>query len=135
MSYKLFLDDIRIPYDVFKLTILPIYQHDYEWEIVRSYGDFIKMIDEKGIPEIISFDHDLSYDHYLEINQINEILYENIGEKTGYDAAKYLVDKCIELNEEIPMYYVHSANPVGAENIKKYLENAKKFFKTIKNDE
>jgi hypothetical protein len=32
-------------------------------------------------------------------------------------------------NKELPMYYVHSANPVGAENIKNYLENAKKHLK------
>ncbi len=131
-KFKLFLDDIRVPYDVFKLNILPIYENNSDWVIAKSFDEFVKVLKEKGIPDVISFDHDLSYDHYLEINQINEILYENLEEKTGYDAAKYLVDKCIELDEEIPMYYVHSANPVGSENIKKYLENAKKFYKINK---
>ena len=125
-KYNLFLDDIRIPYDVFKLTILPIYQHDADWVIVRSYDEFVDTLIERGIPDVISFDHDLSYDAYLPINQINEILYENLEEKTGYDAAKWLVDYCVENDKDIPMYYVHSANPVGAENIKNYLENAKK---------
>ena len=125
-KYNLFLDDVRIPYDVFKLTILPIYQHDSDWVIVKSFNEFVDTLKERGIPDVISFDHDLSYDHYLEINQTNEILYENLEEKTGYDAAKWLVDYCVENDKDIPMYYVHSANPVGAENIKNYLENAKK---------
>tara|TARA_R110000868_G_scaffold402406_1_gene678680 strand:+ start:381 stop:776 length:396 start_codon:yes stop_codon:yes gene_type:complete len=125
-KYNLFLDDVRFPYCVFKLTILPIYENNSDWVIVRSYNEFVDTLKERGIPSRISFDHDLSYDHYLEINQINEIIYENLEEKTGYDAAKLLVDMCMERNEELPMYYVHSANPVGSENIKKYLENAKK---------
>ena len=125
-KYNLFLDDIRIPYDVFKLTILPIYENNDDWVIVKSFNEFVDTLIEKGIPDVISFDHDLSYDAYLPINQTNEILYENLEEKTGYDAAKWLVDYCVENDKDIPMYYVHSANPVGAENIKNYLENAKK---------
>ena len=32
---KLFLDDIRNPYDVFKLTINPLYENDSEWIIAK----------------------------------------------------------------------------------------------------
>jgi len=44
-------------------------------------------------------------------------------EKTGYDSAKWLVDFCINNNLELPNYLCHSQNPVGKENILKYLDN------------
>lgn len=122
----IFIDDIRQPYDVFRTTILPIYESDSKWVIVRSYEDFVNVLKDKGIPDIVSFDHDLSYDAYLPENQEGDIDYDNLEEKTGYDAAKYLVEVCMDKGVDLPMYYVHSANPVGSENIKNYLENAKK---------
>lgn len=127
MSFKIFLDDIRVPYDVFKTTILPIYENNEDWLIVRSYDEFVKVLNEKGIPTHISFDHDLSYDAYLPENQVGDIDYDGLEEKTGYDAAKLLVEVCQEKGEELPMYYVHSANPVGAENISRYLNNYIRF--------
>lgn len=123
---KVFLDDVRNPYCVFKNTILPIYEHDEDWVIIRSYDDFVSYLNNNDIPEVVSFDHDLSYDAYLPQNQEGEIDYDSLEEKTGYDAAKILVEYCLNKGVDIPMYYVHSANPVGAENIKYYLENAKK---------
>lgn len=122
---RLFLDDIRVPYDVFKMSINPIFENNEDWVIVRDYYQFINYIKKYGLPEFISFDHDLSYDHYLEENQ-SDIEYETLIEKTGYDASKWLVEYCMENGVEIPNYYVHSANPVGKQNIESYLENAKK---------
>lgn len=58
MSYNLFLDDMRFPEDAFYYTYNPIY-NTYEWEIVRTYDEFVKIIEEKGIPKKLSFDHDL----------------------------------------------------------------------------
>lgn len=122
---RVFLDDIRVPYDVFKMTINPIFENNEDWVIVRDYYQFVNYIKKFGLPEFISFDHDLSYEHYLEENQSN-IEYETLIEKTGYDASKWLVDYCMENGLDIPNYYVHSANPVGKQNIESYLENAKK---------
>jgi hypothetical protein len=122
---RLFLDDIRVPYDVFKMTINPIFEKNEDWVIVRDYHQFVNYILKFGLPEFISFDHDLSYEHYLEENQ-SDIDYDNIEEKTGYSAAKWLVGYCMENGLDIPNFYVHSANPVGKINIESYLENAKK---------
>jgi hypothetical protein len=47
-------------------------------------------------------------------------------EKTGYQAAKWLVDYCVDNSLSIPEYIVHSQNEVGKKNIQSYLENAKK---------
>lgn len=60
MSYNLFLDDFRVPMDV--LRYMPKYQYyvDKEWDIVRNYDEFVKIVTEKGIPQAVSFDHDLA---------------------------------------------------------------------------
>jgi hypothetical protein len=122
---RLFLDDVRVPYDVFRMYINPLYENDSDWVIVRNYYEFVNYITKFGRPDFISFDHDLSYDHYLEENQ-SDINYENLEEKTGYDACKWLCEYCLENDLPIPSYFVHSANPVGKKNIESYLENFKK---------
>jgi hypothetical protein len=117
---KLFLDDNRKPYDVFKNTIDPIYENNNEWTIVKNYEEFVDMILWSGLPEIISFDHDLSQNHYLPENQSN-IDYKTIKDRTGYDAALWLVGYCRMNNVELPTIKVHSANPEGKKNIEKVL--------------
>ena len=96
MAYKLFIDDERFPIDD-------------SWVIVRSYDAAISYIKEHGMPGFISFDHDLG-DNSL----------------TGYDVAKWLVeadlDGIILINKDFP-YYVHSANPIGAANIRGLLDS------------
>lgn len=117
---KLFLDDNRQPYDVFKNTIDPIYENNNEWTIVKNYEEFVDMILWSGLPEIISFDHDLSQNHYLPENQTN-IDYNTIKDRTGYDAALWLIGYCRMNNVELPMIKVHSANPEGKKNIERVL--------------
>jgi len=91
---KLYLDDIRTP-------------KTEGWDIVRNYDDFVAWIELNGIPNEVSFDHDLG---------------ENT-EKTGYDAAKWLGQYCIDNGLPLPKHNVHSANPVGKANIEAYLNN------------
>lgn len=117
---KLFLDDNRVPYDVFKNTIDPIYENNNEWSIVKNYGEFVNTILESGLPEIISFDHDLSQNHYLPENQSN-IDYNNLKDRTGYDAALWLIGYCRMNNINLPIVKVHSSNPEGKKNIEKVL--------------
>jgi hypothetical protein len=117
---KLFLDDNRKPYDVFRITIDPIYENNNEWIIVKSYEEFVDTILESGLPEIISLDHDLSQNHYLPEFQCN-INYDNIEYKTGYDAAVWLIGYCRINNIELPKVKVHSANPEGKINIERVL--------------
>ena len=96
---KLYLDDIRIP-------------KNKGWVIVRSYNEFVDWIEKNGLPSEISFDHDLGEDNT----------------KTGYDAAKWLGQYCWDNGLPIPNWNVHSANPVGKENIEGYLNNIKKYI-------
>jgi hypothetical protein len=117
-KYNIFLDDIRVPSDV---TWVSVPKKDYL--IVRNYDLFVKTIKHKGIPDFISFDHDLADQHYGDGLKNDNIKYDKYTEKTGYDCAKWLVNYCGENNLNLPEYMVHSLNPVGAKNILMYLNS------------
>jgi len=133
-KYNLFLDDERTPKCVTWIEI-----PDVEWKVVRSYKDFTETIKKEGLPQIVSLDHDLSNQHYQEFTRMvkesnttgNEpkIRYNLFSEKTGYDAAKWLVDYCIDHDLDLPEYIVHTMNPVGWANIKSILDSYKKYRK------
>lgn len=124
---KLFLDDIRKPLDV-KVAwhggVFEEFPSLYSWDIVRSYADFTKYILTRGLPTLISFDHDLAWEHYpqKDVSLITTIDYSKFKEKTGYDCAKWLADYCVVNNLPLPDYMVHSFNPVGRTNIVQFLE-------------
>lgn len=104
---KLYLDDIRIP-------------QTEGWDIVRNYDDFVYWIRLNGVPDEVSFDHDLAEISYDSKTQKESFKYY---EKTGYDAAKWLGHYCISENIPFPKWNVHSANPVGKANIEAYIQN------------
>ena len=126
---RLFLDDIRNPIDCTKyMTPSDIYFGD--WDIVRNYDEFVNYIKVNGIPDIISFDHDLADEHYdpsmYYLTPTYNEKYETFREKTGYDCVKFMGEYCIENSIPIPICYIHSMNPVGRENIKNVLVNLRK---------
>ena len=123
---KLFLDDIRKPLDVKQAWHKGVWEEFpslYSWTIVRSYDQFTKFILDNGLPTVISFDHDLSWEHYPQDDFRLDvpINYAAFKEKTGYDCAKWLVDYCVTNNLPLPDFYVHSFNPVGRMNIVNFL--------------
>jgi len=124
--YNLFLDDVRMPTDAFSYTRNKMY-YENEWIIVRDYDSFVNTIKSNGLPEWLSFDHDLgdsAYIEWLDNTSNNGIInYNNIKEKTGLDCVKWTVDYCIENNFSFPNYLLHTQNPVGKENMKKYIQN------------
>lgn len=101
---KLFIDDIREP-------------KGKDFVVIRSYSDAIYYMRQNGCPKFISFDHDLG---------------DNV--RSGFDIAKWMVER--DLNDKgtfIPnefTYNVHSANPVGSQNITGLLNN----YLTIRNN-
>lgn len=103
MGYKIFLDDLRMPTD--------IYPHvdGNEWLIIRNLSDFKSFIESKGVPEFISFDNDLG---------------DSLEE--GKDAVKWMVFEK-ELDITGMDFIVHSANSSGVrEYIGGTLNNWKK---------
>ena len=109
MTYNLFIDDERNPIDVKwgDWHEQELYR-DAEWIIARNWHEVLELVVSLGLPSLISFDHDLGD-----------------GEKTGYEIAQKLCDMIMDgvaLPENFD-FMVHSKNPVGAENIRTYMNN------------
>lgn len=94
MKINLYLDDLR--------------QTPSGFARVYDYDEFVSFILTNGMPDFISFDHDLG-----------------LG-KTGFDCAKWLVEYCLDNQVSLPEFFVHSQNPVGKENIEGLLNNFRK---------
>ena len=91
----LFLDDLRDP-------------PDDQWVAARSFADAVSHVTRHGIPDRISFDHDLG---------------ANVP--TGQDFARWLIEQHLDGMQTFPKtfsYTVHSANPPGAANIRGLLD-------------
>lgn len=100
-QWKLYLDDIRNIDD-------PTYI------VARTVEEAQHLVEKYGVPEHISFDHDLGVD------DMGNLL------PTGYDFAKWLVEMDMDGDIELSCnftFMIHSQNPVGAENIRVYLSN------------
>jgi hypothetical protein len=90
-AWKLFIDDNREPVDS-------------SFVVARTVPEAQKMIEERGCPSFISFDHDL----------------EPEPAPNGFGLAKWLVDMDLDGKIDIPAdfsFYVHSQNPQGKANI------------------
>lgn len=112
----LWLDDCRNPYEwipYIKMTYPRMVKEPHVVIWVKSYNEFVEYITNYGLPDAIGFDHDLAD--------------ECPNEKTGYDAAKFLVEYCLENNVDLPEFDSQSTNPAGRENIINLLNNFKKY--------
>jgi hypothetical protein len=124
MKTALYLDDVRTPTET-----IPGY---HPWNIVRNYDEFEDWIVRNGIPDLVSFDHDLAEEHIDDyFKQFAEKgfqipKYEDYKEKTGIDCANFLVEYCQKMNVNLKQCSVHSHNPVGAKNIQDFLNGFKK---------
>jgi hypothetical protein len=113
---RIYLDDIRTPLET-------------DWVICRNYEEFVQKVSDAGLEniELISLDHDLGQTairEYFKNTSKNYIIdYNNIHEKTGYDCAKWIVNKSIDEEIDLPTITVHSANPVGSANMMGYINN------------
>jgi len=129
MKTLLWLDDIRNPF----LNLEGKVPEGYTVHWVLNFDEFTQYITKYGLPSAISFDHDLADEHYTpemywhDYNVSKEYQESrNYTEKTGKDCANWLVNYCLDNNLNLPKWFVHSANPVGADNIKYLLINYEK---------
>ncbi len=101
MSYVLFLDDVRDPNWVYPDSDVA------DWVVCRSFDEAVAVCEDLGCPSEVSFDHDLGD-----------------GTPTGYDFAHWLISRDMDavFFPKTFKWHVHSANPVGAENIRGLLE-------------
>ena len=118
--YHIFLDDDRMPADVTWVRLPSVDTNTHGgWHIVRSFEQFVHCIETNGMPQFISFDHDLG----------------DVGpdEKNGLSCAKWLVDYCLDNETSCPDFEVHSKNPQGALNIHGLLKGFQQFQNLSKN--
>lgn len=117
--YHLFLDDERKPNQVTWVK-LPL----VSWTIVRNYNEFVQCIMSNGLPNTISFDHDLAFEHYpfAENRPGLTIPYDTYKEKTGWHCANWLVEYCATHKQKLPKCYIHTMNITGKENIRQVVE-------------
>ncbi len=109
---KMYLDDLRTPIEEYDI-------------LVRSYTEAIEIIKTNGMPNFISFDHDLGKDK------------NGVMLKSGYDLAKWIVNSDLNSIIDIPSgfkYKVHSQNPVGKKNIIMLLDGYLKLKYSFKNN-
>lgn len=123
MTYHLFLDDVRIPASVTWMKL----PHPASWSIVRSFDQFKKHIIEHGVPEFVTFDHDLHESHYKKfLDDRDETKEFDYGpEKTGLHCAQFLANYCAEVDEKFPPFMVHSLNDTAAARIERFIDEAK----------
>lgn len=130
---KLFLDDERSPMDTFGYTGDGMYTYP-NWDVVKSYNEFVEYIKANGVPKLISFDHDLADIHYKTFltpqtldgrQKAWDDYHENEKrEKTGHDCLKWLLDYCHDNDVVLPKIYIHTMNNVGYQNMMYYLNGA-----------
>lgn len=118
----LWIDDMRNPETYFKKKldktsgtlynnityynkIFNKYNVHFIW--VKSFDEFVSFIEANGLPQFISFDHDLGK-----------------GKPKGLDCAKWLVRYCNQKGLKLPKFFVHSANPNGQREINAILHSA-----------
>lgn len=96
MIWNLYIDDLRFP------------PADREWIVCRSSQEALDRVAEMGMPQFISFDHDLGEEDTTMVflcRMVNEV----------WDGVSVPPD-----------YQIHSANPVGAENIRSFMDSWRK---------
>jgi len=99
---KLWVDDLRPKPD------------DYDkW--AKTTDEAITFLSNGDITHV-SFDHDLGD------------LIEDKEEKTGYDIALWVEENAFFKRIPPFTYTIHSANPVGARNIKQAMSNAERYW-------
>ena len=101
--WKLFIDDERFPVT-------------NDWVIARTSKEAINYVYDRGMPNEISFDHDLG------------------GDDTSIFFLKWLVNQMLDGNIYLPYgftYSIHSQNPIGVKNIEAYMQDILKISRNI----
>jgi hypothetical protein len=130
----LWLDDQRDPYKYlstksksatfarnkqFYDNLLKQYNANFIW--VKNIYQFIDYIEKNGIPQFVSFDHDLNNRGGGEGLSDEQKINNN-----GVNCAKWLVNYCKQNNQPLPKFYVHSANPKHGPEINRVLTSENK---------
>jgi len=108
MTYSLFIDDERFPPD-----------DGRAWQIARNLAEVASIIKESGPPGFVSFDHDLGDEEPTGYDIAKKFVAGDLGELAGTEFERGLLTDF--------SFYVHSQNPIGAENVCSLLDNYLRF--------
>ncbi len=117
--YSLFLDDTRTP-EAVTWVALPA----RTWVVARSYTEFVRAVEERGLPQFVSFDHDLAEEPPASAG--DRTAPPPSGGRTGADCALWLAERCVARSAALPDYLIHSMNPIGRALIASIMETARK---------
>lgn len=92
---------------------------------VKSACEAIKMIKEGQVGEI-SLDHDLGEE--TTTTRWSDRFNRFLAVGTGYDVAKFLEEGAYTKTVRPIVWNIHSANPVGRDNMEMALKNADKYW-------
>ena len=130
----LWLDDQRDPYKYLRTkstsntfirnkqfydNLMKQYDVNFVW--VKNLYQFMEYIEKNGIPQFVSFDHDLNNRGGGEGLNAEQKLNNN-----GVNCAKWLVNYCKQMGQPLPKFYVHSANPKHGPEINRVLTSENK---------
>ena len=127
VTNRLFVDDWRTP------ELCANFMHrrgvnnsEYRehWNVIKTYGEFVRWITNNGLPDVISFDYDMAdtaeiFDDYETEDYFNV---DEVRYYTGMDMAIWLKQYCIDNDKKLPVCYVHSSNYGGMCEIIDHLE-------------
>lgn len=130
----LWLDDQRDPYKYLRTkstsntfirnkqfydNLMQNYDVNFVW--VKNLYQFTEYIENNGVPQFVSFDHDLNNRGGGEGLSDEQKLNNN-----GVNCAKWLVNYCRQMKQPLPKFYVHSANPKHGLEINRVLTSENK---------
>ena len=123
----LWLDDQREPYNYFSKNsssgawlrnhdyyannVFNRYNPNFIW--VKNLKEFEDYIINNGLPNMVSFDHDIKPKNFQEEHE------------NGADVANWLVNYCKQNKLKLPWCFAHSANKNGIEKINQIINNYK----------
>lgn len=113
MSFNMFIDDMRLPHD--DECVESGINLNVDWVIIRDTRDAISTVKATGrMPDRLALDHDLGELPDGTVDTVPVFL-------------KWLANEFyFEVGGKIPEYTIHSANPVGAANMRSFMESWKK---------
>ena len=103
----IWLDDLRDPKDYIDCE-----SDNVLW--IKDGEEFMRHLTEYGLPDLIDFDHDLGE-----------------GSPDGYECAKKVVEYCLEHGKKRPQWRIHSANPVGRNNMESIFSSYEKWLEAL----
>ena len=127
--YYLMLDDLRSIQEARNtgrvynrdghVAILP----DQEWTLVRCYTEFKTVVKCRGLPVMVSFDHDLCPEHFR---------HHPSAVKNGADCMKWLYGYCQKHRLFFPEWFVHSTNQLASASMQGFMKAAEGSLKNKK---